>query len=614
MAKKRIRAPWKAYYGNVREHLEYPDFSVYKLIEYTSSKHLNNISYNYYGTKKTYYEFFKQIDEAARAFKSIGVKHKDIVSICMPNTPEAIIAFYAINKIGAIANMIHPLSGENEIKQFLNKANSKCIIVIDVACDKIDNIIEETKVKDIIVVSASDSMPTYLTIAYKTMTITKNPIELFKKFTSKKNKKLIMKWKDFIKNGKSYTKEIDDDFKGKDIAAILYSGGTSGAPKGVELTNLNINAMAMQSFEACANLKEKDKVLAIMPIFHGFGLGVCIHTVQYFGGTSILIPQFSAKTFDKLIKQYTPNVIVGVPTLYEALLKNKNMKGYKMAFLKCAISGGDSLSIELKKKIDSFFKDHGANIQVREGYGLTECGSASCLTPVNYYRIGSIGIPYPDTYYKIVKPNSDKEMPYGEEGEIVISGPTVMHGYLRSRKETKETLRKHKDGRVWLHTGDQGLMDKDGFIYFRQRIKRMIVSSGYCLYPQYIENIIDGHPDVSMSCVIGIDHPYKVQVAKAFIVLKDKTKDNENTLNSIKEYCEKNLARYSWPYEYEFRSELPKTLVGKIAYNVLIQEEKAEYTNRKFSEEEKKPITVEVVEDELLLKEMKKNEKSSKKM
>ena len=600
MAKKRVKTPWYNYYGDIKKHLEYPDFSLYKLIEYTSSRHLNNISYNYYGTKKTYHEFLKQIDEASRALKSLGIKHKDIVSICMPNTPEAIIAFYAINKIGAISNLIHPLSGENEIKKFLNKTNSKYIISIDVSCDKIENIIEQTKIKNIIVVSAADSMPKYLSVAYKTMNIHKQALGVLNKFIGK-NKDKMIKWSDFIKLGKNYTKEIDDDFKGKDIATILYSGGTSGEPKGVELTNLNLNALAMQSFEACANLKEKDKVLSIMPIFHGFGLGVCIHTVQYFGGTSILIPQFSAKTFDKLLKKYEPNVIVGVPTLYEALLKNKSMINYKMPYLKCAISGGDSLSIELKKKIDDFFQKHDANIQVREGYGLTECGSASCLTPERYYRVGSIGIPYPDTLYKIVKPNTEKEMPYGEEGELVISGPTVRKGYYRSRKETKTTLTKHKDGHTWLHTGDQGFMDKDGFIYFKQRIKRMIVSSGYCLYPGYIENIIDSHEEVLMSCVIGINHPYKVEVAKAFIVLKDKNKATDETLESIRKHCEKNLSRYSWPYEYEFREELPKTLVGKIAYNVLIHEEEAKNKYRKFNnEEDKKPITVEVVQDEFI--------------
>lgn len=569
--RNKVKTPWYSYYDVVKKHLNYPDISLYELLEQTANNHLDNISYNYYGTKKTYKEFLKQIDDCCRSFKQLGIKHNDVVSICMPNTPEAIISFYALNKIGAIANMIHPLSAEPEIKYFVNISKSKYIITIDIAFNKINHIFKETKLKKIILVSVGDSMPLYMKTLYQ---ITKG-----RKIKLEDNN-FIIGWKNFIKLGKSYTKNIKYNFKGSDVSAILYSGGTTGYPKGIELTNLNFNALAMQSFEACACLNEKDKVLSIMPVFHGFGLGICIHTVQYFGGTSILLPQFSAKTFDKLLKKYKPNVIAGVPTLYEALLKNKNLDGYDLSFLKCVISGGDSLSISLKKKIDKFLKEHGANIQVREGYGLTECVTGSCLTPMNYYHEGSIGIPYPDTYYKIVKPETTTELPYGEDGEIVISGPSVMKGYLNDPKETKLILKKHSDGLIWMHTGDLGYMDKDGFIYFKQRLKRVIISSGYCIYPQYIENIIDSHPDVLMSCVIGIDHPYKVQVAKAFVVLKNGIIANDEILKSIKEHCEENLAKYSLPFEYEFRDELPKTLVGKIAYNELIKEEQAKHEKK----------------------------------
>ena len=561
----KVKTPWYDFYDGVKPHLEYPDISLYNMLKNSMKKHENYISYNYYGTKKTYKEFILQIDICARALKSLGVKATERVSICMPNTPEAIIAFYAINKIGAVANMIHPLSAENEIKYFLNVSKSKYVIAIDIAFNKINHIAQNTDLKKCIVVSAKDSMPDYLKIGYQ---LTKG-----RKIKLEKSN-LILPWNRFIKLGKEYNEKIESNFKGKDIAVILYSGGTTGYPKGIELTNLNFNSLAIQSFEACQCLKEKDKVLSIMPVFHGFGLGICIHTVQYFGGTSILLPQFSAKTFDKLLKKYKPNIIAGVPTLYEALLKNKNLDGYDLSFLKCVISGGDSLSIGLKEKVDMFLKEHGSNIQIREGYGLTECVTGSCLTPMNYYRRGSIGIPYPDTYYKIVKPNTDEELSFGEEGEILISGPSVMKGYLDDEKATKLALRKHKDGLTWMYTGDLGYMDKDGFVYFKQRLKRIIISSGYCLYPQYIENIIDSHPKVLMSCVIGIDHPYKVQVAKAFIVLRNGYIANDELLKEIKEYCEKNLARYSWIAEYEFKSELPKTLVGKIAYSKLEEEER----------------------------------------
>ena len=596
---RKLKSPWYKFYGDEKQHLEYPDYSAYKLIEYTASRHLNNISYNYYGTKKTYHEFLKQIDDTARAMKSIGIKHKDVVSICMPNTPEGIISFYAANKIGAIASMIHPLSAENEIKHYLNISKTEWLITIDFTIEKVAKVINDTKVKKVITVGVGESMPLTMKSLYAATNVPKtimslNPMNYLNEEYNKTHNK-IMTWKEFIKKGKEYQKEIEDDFKGKDIAAILYSGGTTGTPKGVKLTNLNLNASAMQNFEHVACLKDKDKVLAIMPIFHGFGLSVCIHCVQYFGGESILLPQFNAKTFDKIVKKYEPNVLIGVPTLFEAISQNKNFNHMKLNYLTCVISGGDSLSPDLKKRFDEWLAKHHSNTTIREGYGLTECCAASCFTPLNYYREGSIGIPYPDTYYKIVEDGTENEVPYGTSGEIVIYGPTVMDGYIRNRKETKQTLRKHKDGRIWLHTGDEGVMDKDGFVYFKGRLKRMIITSGYCVYPNNIENVIDSHPDVRMSCVIGIPHPYKVTVAKAFVVLKDGVVKSDELLDSIKALVEKNLARFSWPYDYEFRDDLPKTRIGKIAYNVLMQEEEMKNRNKKFVDKEE---LLEQVEDE----------------
>ncbi len=594
--KKSIPAPWRKFYKDEKEHLEYPDFSAYKLIEYTASKHLDNISYNYYGNKKTYREFLKQIDLVAKSLKAIGVRHRDVVSICMPNTPEGIIAFYAVNKIGAVASMIHPLSAENEIKHYLNISRTQYVITIDFAYNKIHSILPRTRVKKIITVSVSESMPLYMIPLY---IATKG----YKIHLEKCDRQ--MSWKDFIKLGKDYTKEIDDNYKGKQLATILYSGGTTGTPKGVKLTNLNLNASAMQNFEHVASLGVKHKVLAIMPIFHGFGLSICIHCVQYFGGTSILLPQFDAKSFDKIMKKYEPNAIVGVPTLFEAMLNNKSFNNIDLSYLNCVISGGDTLSPELKNRFDNWLKEHHSETFIREGYGLTECCAASCFTPIHYYRPGSIGIPYPDMYYKIVEEGTDKEVPYGMNGEIVIHGPTVMDGYIHNYRETRQTLKRHRDGRIWLHTGDEGSMDEDGFVYFRGRLKRMIITSGYCVYPSNIESVIDSHKDVKMSCVIGIPHPYKVTVAKAFIVLKDGVTNRDEVLTSIKELVEKNLARFSWPYEYEFREELPKTLVGKVAYNVLIHEEEMKRKDQSFDQTQEILEQVEDngQEDELLEKE-----------
>ena len=309
-----------------------------------------------------------------------------------------------------------------------------------------------------------------------------------------------------------------------------------------------------------------------MPIFHGFGLGIGIHTALIGGATCILVPQFSVKLYAEILKKQKPNLIPGVPTLFEALLRADSLEGVDLSFLKGIFSGGDSLSPELKKKVDLFLKEHNCFEQIREGYGTTECVTASCLTPKDYARSGSIGVPFPDTYYKIVKPGTTEELPANTDGEICVSGPTVMLGYMDNPEETAQTLRRHPEGRIWLHTGDLGRMDQDGFVYFRQRIKRMIITSGYNVYPSQLENIIDGHEKVLLSCVIGVKDPYRVQRVKAYVVPMPGVEPTEELKAELLAYCEKRIAKYAMPRELEFRTELPKTLVGKVAYRVLEEE------------------------------------------
>ena len=356
---------------------------------------------------------------------------------------------------------------------------------------------------------------------------------------------------------------------------ILYSGGTTGTTKGILLTNRNFNALARQIAATNPMFRPGDKMLSAMPLFHGFGLGVCIHSMLANGGRCVLVPRFTAKSYAGLITKYRCNFIAGVPTLYEALLRIPGMERADLSCLKGVFSGGDSLSVELKKKFDRFLYDHKATIQVREGYGTTETVTACCLTPPNMFKEGSIGIPFPDTYIKIVRPGTDEELPYGEEGEILLAGPTVMKEYINHPEETARTLRRHADGLTWVYTGDLGTMDDEGFIYFRGRAKRMIVTSGYNVYPAQLENILDANESVQMSCVIGVPDPYRMQRVKAFVMLKPGVPASDETRADILAYCEKRIARYAMPKEIEFRDELPKTLVGKVAYRVLEEEEEA---------------------------------------
>ncbi|MCH5279202.1 MAG: AMP-binding protein [Christensenellaceae bacterium] len=562
-------APWLNYYGDVKFHLNYPDYSIADAVFKTAEREAEYPALSFMGKSFSYKTLVEKIDAAAAGFVALGVKKGDKVTICMPNVPQAVFCLYALNRIGAIASMIHPLSAVNEIVFYLKEVGSKYLLTLDQFYGKLAEVEEQYKLNKLIITSAADELGFVKCTAFKLMNAKKNKVD-------NKDQNVIL-WKDFINNGKNIelSKHIVH-LPANDPAVILFSGGTTGVTKGISLSGLNFNALGLQTAEMCYHPIKHARMLAAMPIFHGFGLGVCIHTILEAGGTSILVPQFNVKKYAELIKTEKPNYIAGVPTLFEALTRNPYLDGAKLDYLKGVFSGGDSLSIELKKRFDAFLVEHGATVRIREGYGTTECVTASCLTPYMEEREGSIGIPFPDTYYKICNVGSNDEVPYGELGEICLRGPSVMLGYLNHPEENANTLRVHADGHTWLHTGDLGYMDKDGFIYFKQRIKRMIITSGYNVYPSQLENIIDAHEAVQMSCVIGIKDEYKMQKVKAYVVLKDGFKPSEELRQDILAYCRKHIAKYAMPYTIEFRSELPKTLVGKVAYTVLEKEANTE--------------------------------------
>ena len=561
------KAPWKSHLGDVPFTLDYFDGSMFEAVEAIAEKYPNNIAFDFMGKSTTYKALVKEVEACAKALKTIGVREGDKVTIAMPNCPQAIQMFYAVNLVGGICNMIHPLSAEKEIEFYLNESESVTAITLDQFYNKFENIRQNTKVVNIIIASIKDELSKPVKAGYMLT-------------EGRKIKKIpedapVIRWNDFLRLGRHCFYNYKVKRTGSDPAVILYSGGTTGTTKGILLSNRNFNALGQQVIAAHPMFRPGDKMLAAMPLFHGFGLGVCVHTMLSQGGRCILIPRFTAQTYAKQITKYKCNFIAGVPTLYEALLRLPSMGKADLSSLKGVFSGGDSLSIELKKKFDKFLYDHNAKIQIREGFGLTECVTASCLTPPHMAKEGSIGLPFPDTYYKIVEPGTDRELPYGEEGEILIAGPTVMMEYIKHPDETAATLQKHSDGLTWIYTGDLGMMDEEGFVYFRGRAKRMIITSGYNVYPGQLENILDAHELVHMSCIIGVPDPYKMQKVKAFVMLKPGVPQNEESKESIMAYCRKHIAKYAMPYDIEFRDELPKTLVGKVAYRILEEEEAA---------------------------------------
>ena len=560
--------PWLKFYEeeNIPGNLEYPDCSMVDMIMQSAEKWPDNVAYIYYGHKVTYKNFVKKIEKAARALKNYGVKEGDRVTICMPNTPEGITMVYAVNMVGAVCNMVHPLSSEKELEYYIKVADSKYVLVIDAVFDKIYRLRDTAQLERIIVVRPSDGLGFLKKKLYTALHI--------KKVRLPQNDSRVVLWEDFIANSYFYQGNYHEERGGEDLAVIMYSGGTTGAPKPVMLSNLNINAESLCDAAVIRQIVPGATVLSILPLFHCFGLGVCIHTPLCKGMGCILIPAFSHKQFAEIIKKNEPNFIVGVPTLFEALVNTK-LKQDDLKSVTAVICGGDALTQTLRDKVNNYLKDHGSNAKIRVGYGLTEGSGAVCLSPENSFADSIIGAPLPDIDFKVVKNDTFKKQPVGVEGEICISGPLVMMGYLNDEAETAQSLRLHDDGKLWLHTGDLGYLGEDGLFYFAQRLKRMIISSGYNIYPTHLESIINSHEAVLTSTVIGIDHPYKGQVPKAFIVLKPGYKPGKRLEKEIRELLERNVPIYALPAAYEFRDKLPQTLVGKVAFKKLEAEEKA---------------------------------------
>jgi long-chain acyl-CoA synthetase len=565
MISNEVKAPWLSCYGDVPPTLSYPEGTMWDAVEEMVKKYPKYIAYNFMGCKTTYREFASQVELCAKALRAIGIREGDRITICMPNCPQAVIMFYAVNLVGAIANMIHPLSSEREIEFYIKESGSVVALTLDQFYGKFEAIRQNVDLQQVIIARIKDEMSPQLKAGYmltEGLKVKRIPSDA-----------PVVFWNDFLRGGRKYHWKYRVERKKDDPAVILYSGGTTGITKGILLSNYNFNALACQILAANPIHEPGDRMLCVMPIFHGFGLGVTIHSILANGGSCILVPRFTPKSYAKMILKYRCNFIAGVPSLYEALLREPCMKKADLSCLKGVFCGGDTLTVELKRRFDKFLDEHNSRIHIREGYGTTECVTASCLTPIHLAKEGSIGQPLPDMYYKIVKVGTEEEVPYGEEGEICIAGPTVMLGYLNQPEETEKTLRRHADGLLWVHTGDLGVMDSDGFVYFRQRIKRMIITNGYNVYPSQLENILDAHEYVQVSCVIGVPDPIRMQRVKAFIVLKTGIEPTDETKEKIMAYCRKNIAKYALPREIEFRDSLPKTLVGKVAYRLLEEEE-----------------------------------------
>ena len=556
--------PWTAFYHkDTPVNLDYYHGNMFEAFLDSCNQYPNRICMDYMGRMITYSDAERQVRRTMAALSAMGITKDSRVSICLPNIPQAVYVFYATLGLGAVANMIHPLSAKHEIEYCVNLAESPILFALDAFSKNATDLACPTLTKTVFC-GADTFMPAHIKLGFR---LTKG---------RKIKKKGLYTWQTFAqadegKEGMVYKRTAHEP------AAILYSGGTTGKQKGILLSHLNFNALAAQIMTMGApNYRELSNIsfMAVLPMFHGFGLGVCIHSAIYSASKILLVPSFNADSFAKMLKKKKPTIIAGVPTLYEALLRNNRLDGIDFSECYGIFCGGGSLPTALKHSFDKAIEPLGAKVQIREGYGLTECVTASALTPISHFKEGSFGVPFPDTLYKVVEPGTHNELPYGEQGEICLTGPTVMLGYLNEPEETAAVLQEHEDGRVWLHTGDLGKMDSDGFLYFTSRIKRLVKVSGYSIYPNQVEEVLSHCPCVSLCCVIGVPDDYKMNRLKAFVVLKDGYEPTPETEQMIRNYAKEHIAAYSKPKDIEFRKELPMTKVGKIAYTVLEEEER----------------------------------------
>ena len=560
-----------------QRHMAYPETTMFGALERAAKRFPKAIAFEFMGKKTNYTQMIAYFELAARALVAEGIQRGDVVTICLPNVPQAIVLLYALNRIGAVANMIHPLSSQKEITYFLDDSDSKMILTLDLFYEKVVQARAEAKNKEtkILMARISDELAVPLAMAFWAKT--------GRKLRYLPNQDNSITWKNFIAKGMKKIELPEMEYHPDRASVLLYSGGTTGLPKAIELSDYNFNVLGMQIREAAGiDFEPGLRFLSVMPLFHGFGLGIGIHTVLENGMMSILVPRFTNESYAKLVVKKKPNFIAGVPTIYASLLKSDIMQNADLSCLKGVFSGGDTLPPDLKERFDKFLTDHGSTVQIREGYGLTECVTASCLTPYDTYKERSIGVPLRDMEYRIVKSGSSyaetalhemfAELPRGEAGEIILKGPSLMLGYRNHPEETAEALRKDENGDTWLFTGDLGHMDEEGYVFFSQRIKRMIITSGYNVYPSQLEKVLDEHPDITRSCVIGIPDERRIQKIRAYIVLKEGVEESEEEKKKIMEYSKLHLAAYEKPREIVFRKELPLTLVGKVAFHVLEEE------------------------------------------
>ena len=561
-----IDRPWLKYYSDEAKKTKIPECTIYDYLWESNREHLDNVALNYFGYKIPYRKMFEEINKVAQAFANLGIKENDTIIIAAVTIPEVIYAFYALNQLGAISNMVDPRTSERGIQKYILESKARYILTLDILAEKIQGAIRDTSIEKMITVSATNSFVGVRGIIFDIVN------------TKSHNVKNVLPWKKFI-NNRNKVVEKSSDRKNK-CCVIVHTGGTTGSPKGVMLTDDNLNAMVINAKASEGDYEIGNKFLNIMPPFIAYGLVNGIHMILSCGMENILIPQFNPDKFDKLLIKYHPTHILGVPTHYAKLFESKRLKNKDLSFLKIVGVGGDSLSVEMEKRIEEYLHMHGANITVATGYGMTEVSAAACGFHKNAYKVGSVGIPFLNTIIRITNIETLEEQSYNEQGEIWISSPTAMLGYDNNEEETKRVVYTDANGVKWIRSGDIGHMDEQGFLYIDGRIKRIIIRhDGFKVFPTQIENVIATCPEVKTCCAIGRadkDHS-QGKLPVVYITLSREKKDKMKLKEELNSLCKQMLPEYMQPIDFVFIDKMPLTANGKVDFHEL---EGIELSNR----------------------------------
>lgn len=551
--------PWTKHYDpEVPLTLVYPKVALSELFQQSVEKYSEAVALIFFGQEMSYRQVGNYVNNLTTALQNIGINQGDRIALLLPNCPQYVICYYAILSIGAVVVPVNPLSTESELLHIFRDGQVRAVISLDLLAGRLESVRltlhgagEHHILEHTFYTALNEFMPFPIKLFYR----------LSRKISDESKARLPhCKWLKALLNQKPQpfiSKKIDIY---RDMALLIYTGGTTGKPKGVMLTHQALIANATQG-TAWVQMQEDDRLLAVLPIFHGFGMSVCMNAPLISGSSCILIPRFNVEDILKGIHRFHPTLFAGVPTMYIALINNPHLASYTLSSLRGCFVGAAPLAPEVKRRFEELTRG-----RLMEGYGLTEAVTAICANPYHgENKAGSIGIPFPDVYIQIRDlETGEKPLQPLEVGEIVVTGPEVMLGYYNQPQETSSALRGG-----WLYTGDIGYMDEEGYFYIVDRKKDLIITGGYNVYPREVEDVLYQHPVVKEACVLGVPDDYKGELVKAFITLKEDALVEEN---DIIEFCRKHLLPYKVPQEVEIRPELPMTAIGKILKRALREE------------------------------------------